>query len=48
MAALTFLDINGHSIDVPTDRLFEAMIAIAEHRLDKGGLAEMFRELASG
>jgi death-on-curing protein len=44
-AALTFLELNG--IDVPTETasLYDAMIAIAEHRLDKAGLAEHFREL---
>lgn len=46
--ALTFLGLNG--IDGATDRgndmrLYDAMIAIAEKRLDKPGLAALFREL---
>ncbi len=45
-AALVFLDLNGRPIEQPTDRLFESMIALAEHRLDKAGLAGLFRELA--
>jgi death-on-curing protein len=43
-AALTFLEING----IDTDRfdgaqLYDAMIALAEKRLDKPGLAAVFR-----
>lgn len=43
-AALTFLELNG----VDTERfngqqLYDAMIAIAEKRLDKAGLAAVFR-----
>ena len=48
LAALVFLDLNAHSIDQPSDRLYQAMIDIAEHRLDKEGLAELFRELSQG
>lgn len=47
-SALTFLEIN--EVDVSQfdgDKLYDAMIAIAENRLDKEGLAEVFRrELA--
>lgn len=46
LAALTFLDINGQPIDAPSERLYEAMLAIADHQLDKAGLAALFRELA--
>ena len=48
MAALTFLAMRGHKI-VPSiaiqDRLYEAMIAIAKHDLDKTGLAVLLREI---
>lgn len=45
-AALTFLDMNGinYGSDVRQE-IYDALIAIAEHRLDKSGLAELFREL---
>ena len=46
-AALTFLEVNN--VDVAKfDRmkLYDAMIAIAEKRLDKAGLAEVFRRFA--
>jgi len=46
LAALVFLDLNGHSIDQPSDRLYRAMMDISAHRLDKKGLAELFRELS--
>jgi len=34
------------SITDPQERLYEAMLAIAERRMDKGGLAELLRELS--
>lgn len=46
--ALTFLDLNG--IDPSRydgTLLYDAMIAIAEKRLDKAGLAEIFRHQSS-
>lgn len=46
-AALAFLEINGVAVPVETDRLYQAMIAIAEKRVDKGQLALLLRELAS-
>jgi death on curing protein len=46
-AALVFLELNGTDIDDPDERLFHAMIAIATGALDKNGLAQLFRELAS-
>lgn len=45
-AALVFLDINGAPVPEATDALYEAMIALAEGRLDKLGLAAVLRELA--
>jgi death-on-curing protein len=43
-AALTFLEGNGVDIEkFNGGELYDAMIAIAEKRLDKAGLAEVFR-----
>lgn len=44
-AALVFLKLNGIDIDDPRGELYEAMIAIAERRLDKMGLAALFEHL---
>lgn len=46
-AALVFLDLNGITVLDPQEKLYDAMIAIAERRLDKDGLAELLRELSS-
>lgn len=47
-AALTFLAGNGVEIGVTADeRIYEAMIAVANTELDKNGLAELFREIAA-
>jgi death-on-curing protein len=45
-AALVFLMLNGFSVDPAPDRLYQAMIDIAEHRLDKAGLAILLRDLS--
>lgn len=45
-AALVFLRINGFRVVDPEERLYEAMVAIAEHRMDNAGLAEVLRKLA--
>lgn len=43
-AALTFLEGNGVDVEkYDGNELYDAMIAIAEKRLDKAGLAEIFR-----
>jgi death-on-curing protein len=43
--ALAFLEFNGVSTSVITNaELYDAMIAIAEKRLDKAGLAGIFRQ----
>ena len=47
LAALVFLELNGVSILDPQGRLYQAMIDLAEHRLDKAGLAETLRELST-
>jgi death on curing protein len=44
-AALVFLDRNGHyRSDLDHMVLYNSMIALADHRLDKAGLAALFRE----
>jgi death-on-curing protein len=45
-AALVFLRINGYRVVDPEETLYEALIAIAERRMDKSRLAEVLRELA--
>lgn len=43
LAALNFLAQNGIFADQPSDDFYDAMIALAEKRLDKAGLAAVFR-----
>jgi death-on-curing protein len=40
-----FLDLNGVTVLDPGGRLYDAMIAIAERRMDKAALAALFRDL---
>jgi death-on-curing protein len=48
-SALTFLEFNGVDITAfDRAQLYDAMIAIAERRLDKAGLAAVFREKLVG
>lgn len=44
-AALVFLAGNGVTVPEATAELYAAMIAIAERRLDKAGLADLLRRL---
>jgi death-on-curing protein len=46
VAALVFLDLNGVTVLDPQERLYEAIIALAERQMDKDGLAELFGNLA--
>lgn len=46
-AALLFLKLNGIDVDDPEERLYEAMIALADRRMDKAGLANLLRSLAA-
>jgi death on curing protein len=46
VAALVFLDLNGVTVLDPREKLYDAMIAIAERRMDKDGLAELLRGLS--
>jgi death-on-curing protein len=45
LAAVVFLDLNGVVLSDPKGRLYDAMIAIAERRMDKAGFATLLREL---
>ena len=45
LSAVVFLDINGIAVNYPDPRLYTAMIEIAEKKLDKRGLANLFREI---
>jgi death-on-curing protein len=45
-AALAFLKCNGIVCPRNDNTLYDAMIAIAEKRIDKAGLADVFRRLA--
>ncbi len=47
LAAIVFLDLNGVVIADPQGRLYDAMIAIAERRLDKAGFAALLAGLVS-
>ena len=47
-AALTFLDVNGIKNTPDNNRLYEAMIAIANKQMSKSGLAALFRKAAEG
>jgi len=46
-ATLVFLDINGWIVSDPDMRLYDAMIGLSSRSVDKTGLAELLRELAS-
>lgn len=47
LAAIVFLDLNGVEIVDPAGQLYDSMIAIAERKLDKNGVAAALRGLAS-
>lgn len=47
LAAIVFLGANDVIISKNTDILYQAMIDSANHKLDKAGLAEIFRRLAA-
>jgi death on curing protein len=47
VAALTFLDINGHPIGDPSPLLYNATMDVAKGRLGKDELADLFRTLAA-
>ncbi|MBI4613518.1 MAG: type II toxin-antitoxin system death-on-curing family toxin [Planctomycetes bacterium] len=45
-AALVFLELNGVEVRVSDDRLATTVLAVAEGRLQKSGIAEFFRKHA--
>jgi len=46
-AALTFLEVNGRYQRPDEDELYQAMIAVAEKRMSKAGLAAYLRSLGT-
>ena len=46
-AALLFLAVNGVSTDFDSMPLYEAMIAVAERKMGKTELADLFRQMCS-
>lgn len=46
LSAVVFLGVNGILVLKNTETLYQAMIDIANHQLDKPGLAAIFRRLA--
>lgn len=44
-SALVFLELNSISLDDPTQKLYNVMIALAKGQLEKGDLAQIFRGL---
>ena len=46
-AAYVFLELNGYVLSRDEDRLYDAMIAIGTHQLDKAGLAKVLRECSA-
>ena len=45
--AYVFLSLNGFRLVEQDDRLYEAMIAVGTHRMDKAGLAQLLRALST-
>lgn len=49
LTALYFLELNGQNTSsLSNDELYDAMIGIAEKRVDKTGLAAIFRRALAG
>ena len=46
MAALVFLDLNGHPIERPTMAIYDLAYSIAAEAMEKSAAAEMLRALA--
>lgn len=45
-SALTFLELNGISLEDPKQKLYEVMMTLSQGNLKKNELAEIFKELA--
>lgn len=46
VAALVFLEMNGIDAGLTNERLYEVVMAVAEGKLKKSGIAEVLREQA--
>ena len=46
ITALVFLDINGISLNKPSDKLYLALIEIAENKMDKEGFSKLLQSLS--
>jgi death-on-curing protein len=46
LSAVVFLELNGFVVAEPPSCFYDAMIAVAERRLDKAGLAALLEQLA--
>jgi death-on-curing protein len=46
LSAIVFLDLDGVVIADPEGTLYDAMIAVADRRLDKAGLGSVFKALS--
>lgn len=46
LSAIVFLEMNGQKVADPEELLYQAMLDIAEPKLDKAGLATLFLELS--
>jgi death on curing protein len=46
ISALVFLDINGISLNKPNDKLYLALIEIAEKKMDKEGFSKLLQSLS--
>lgn len=44
VAARVFLILNGIDVDISEDAIYDLVIATAEGRIDKGGIAQAFRD----
>ena len=47
LAAVVFLDLNGISLDQPTDALYELTMGVAEGRLDKAAVTAELSRIAA-
>lgn len=47
LTSVVFLDLNGISIDHPSDALYELTMAVAEGRVDKAGVAAELERIAA-
>lgn len=46
LSAVVFLDVNGISIELPSDDLYELTMGVAESRIDKAAVAVELERIA--